>query len=89
MRGVLVALVAGAVVALSFSPADAKCGRRARGECGHRVHVVRVVREVRAPDATGTDMRAMASSQIEMAKKQLDMADAAVNRAKQEQDMAS
>jgi hypothetical protein len=53
------------------------------------VHVVRVVREVQAPDATGTDMRAMASSQIEMAKKQLDMADAAVNRAKQEQDMAS
>jgi len=91
MRGVLVALVVGAVFALSFSPADAKCGRRARGECGHRVHVhvVRVVREVQAPDATGTDMRAMASSQIEMAKKQLDMADAAVNRAKQEQDMAS
>jgi hypothetical protein len=53
------------------------------------VHVVRVVREVRAPDATGTDMRAVASSQIEMAKKQLDMANAAVNRAKQEQDMAS
>ena len=92
MRGVLVALMVGAVVALSFSPADAKCGRRARGECGHRTHVVRVmhvVREVRAPDVTGTDMRAMASSQIEMAKKQLDMADAAVNRAKQEQDMAS
>ena len=74
---------------MSFSPADAKCGRRARGECGRRVHVVHVVREVRAPDATGTDMRAVASSQIEMAKKQLDMADAAVNRAKQEQDMAS
>ena len=47
MRGVWVALMVGAVVALSFSPADAKCGRKARGECGHRVHVVHVVRVVR------------------------------------------
>jgi hypothetical protein len=78
MRGVWVALMAGAVVTLSLGPADAKCGRR--GECGHRVrviHVTHVVHVARA-DNTGTEMGAMAVSQIEMAKKQLDMADAAV-----------
>ena len=96
MRSVSVALMVGTVVALSFGPADAKCGRRARGECGHGVHVahvahvarvthtVQVVRVVRTPEATGTDIQAMASSQIALAKKQLDMADAAVARAKQE-----
>ena len=73
MRGVLVALVVGAVVALSFSPADAKCGRKARGECGHRVHIahvahmprpVRVVRVVQAPDGAGTDIREEDSDQL-------------------------
>ena len=34
-------------------------------------HTVQVVRVVRTPDATGTDMQAMATSQIALAKKQL------------------
>src|SRR4029079_10588893 len=67
MRGVWVALMAGAVVALGPGQADAKGGRR--GECGHRVrviHVTRVVHVARAEN-TGTEVGALAVSQIEMA----------------------
>ncbi len=86
MRGVWVALMVGAVATLSLGPADAKCGGRGKGGCGHRVHVVHAARSA---DVSGTEIRAMAFSQIAMVKKQLDMADAAVTRAKQEQDMAT
>jgi hypothetical protein len=75
-----------AVVALSLDPADAKCGRRAKGECGYRVRVVHRVHVTRSADGAGTEVRTMASSQIATAKKQLDMVDAAVSRAKQEQE---
>jgi hypothetical protein len=78
-----------AVVALSLGPADAKCSRRAKGECGYRVRVVHRVHVTRSADGAGTEVRTMASSQIAMAKKQLDMVDAAVSRAKQQQDMAT
>lgn len=87
MRGVWVALMVGAVATLSLAPADAKCGARGRGGCGHRLHVVHYV--ARSADVSGTEIRSIAFSQIAMAKKQLDMADAAVTRAKQEQDMAT
>ncbi len=81
MRGVLAVVVASAVVALSLGPADARCSKRARaeGECGQRA---------RDADSGATGIRAIAVSQIATAKQQ-ELADAAVNRAKQEQELAN